>query len=152
MEKYLSPSLRHVRAKQSSRCFKQESDSIGLGEGEVGKCWPLVDTKFQSGWQGRRLQDSFIRMCIWLTILHCKPGQCWEGKFFFFFLGPHLWHVEVPRLGVSWSCSCSLHRSHGNTRSKPHLQPTQLATTPDPNPLSEARDQTRIITETMSGS
>ena len=25
---------------------------------------------------------------------------------FFFLLGPHLWHVEVPRLGVKWSCSC----------------------------------------------
>ena len=21
-------------------------------------------------------------------------------QFFFFFLGPHLWHIEVPRLGV----------------------------------------------------
>lgn len=26
--------------------------------------------------------------------------------FFFFFLQLHLWHVEVPRLGANWSCSC----------------------------------------------
>ena len=25
---------------------------------------------------------------------------------FFVFLGPHLQHMEVPRLGVKWSCSC----------------------------------------------
>ena len=24
----------------------------------------------------------------------------------FCFLGPHFWHMEVPRLGVNWSCSC----------------------------------------------
>ena len=26
--------------------------------------------------------------------------------FFFFFLGPYLWHIEVPGLGVNQSCSC----------------------------------------------
>ena len=26
-------------------------------------------------------------------------------KNFFVFLGPHLWHMEVPRLVSSWSCS-----------------------------------------------
>ena len=36
--------------------------------------------------------------------------------------------------------------SHSNVESKPHLQPTsQLMPTPDPNPLSEARDWTRIL-------
>ena len=25
---------------------------------------------------------------------------------FFFFLWPYPWHMEVPRLGVTWSCSC----------------------------------------------
>ena len=24
------------------------------------------------------------------------------------FLGPHPWHVEVPRLGSNWNCSCQL--------------------------------------------
>ena len=36
--------------------------------------------------------------------------------------------------------------SHSNVESKPHLQPTsQLMPTPDPNPLSEARDWTLIL-------
>ena len=39
---------------------------------------------------------------------------------FFFFLGPHLQHVEIPGLGV---------------KSEPHLQPTpQLVAMPDPEP------------------
>ena len=31
-----------------------------------------------------------------------KWSQVLEGllKIFFFFLGPHPWHIEVPRLGV----------------------------------------------------
>ena len=64
---------------------------------------------------------------------------------FFFFLGPHLWHMEVPRLG---------------TESELQLPATATAT-PDPrricnlhcssqqhrilNPLREARDQTCIL-------
>ena len=42
------------------------------------------------------------------------------------FLGPHLWHVEVPRLGVELELQLptGLHHSHGNTRSEPCLQPT----------------------------
>ena len=39
--------------------------------------------------------------------------------------------------------AAGLHQSHTNVESKPHLQPTpQLTATPDPYPLSEARDQT----------
>ena len=53
---------------------------------------------------------------------------------FFLFLGPHLWHVEVPRLGVeSEATAASLRHSHSNIESEPHLQPTpQLMATLDP--------------------
>ena len=67
--------------------------------------------------------------------------------FFFWFLGPHLWHMEVSRLGVSselqllayttaiatWDPShvCDLHYSSPQCRI--------------PNPLSEARDGTLIL-------
>ena len=48
--------------------------------------------------------------------------------FFFFFsflLGLHLWHTEVPRLGVKIrAAAADLLHSHGNARSKPCLQPT----------------------------
>ena len=46
--------------------------------------------------------------------------------FFSFFLGLHLWHMEVARLGVEWDCSSGLGHSQGNTEII--------------NPLSEAWD------------
>ena len=73
--------------------------------------------------------------------------------FFFLFLGPHLWHLEVPSLGV-------------DTELQLPLYPTATAT-PDPSHVhdlrcslwqcqilkpSEAGDQTRILTDTMLGS
>ena len=67
--------------------------------------------------------------------------------FFFFFLGPHPRHMEVPRLGAEselqlpayttataaqdLSCICNLHRSS-----------RQLGIL---DPLSEARDRTRVL-------
>ena len=70
--------------------------------------------------------------------------------FFFCFLGPHLWHVEVPRLGAkeelelpadatataTWEPShvCDLHHSS---------RQRQI-----PDPLSEARDRTHILRDT----
>ena len=47
-----------------------------------------------------------------------------------FFLGPHPWHMEVPRLGVE---SAGLQHSNSNARSELSLGPsTQLTATPDP--------------------
>ena len=56
--------------------------------------------------------------------------------FFFSFLGLHLRHIEVPKLGVEWeqelpayatprasldlSCVCDLHTAHGNAGSLTH--------------------------------
>ena len=73
--------------------------------------------------------------------------------FLFVFLGPHLWHREVPRLGVKselellayttatatpdLSCIFDLHQS---------LWQHQVL-----NPLSEAREQTRILMDTRRG-
>ena len=73
---------------------------------------------------------------------------------FFFFLGPYLQLMEVPRLGVEselqllayataiatpdLSCLCSLCHSLGQC---------QIL-----NTLNEARDRTCILTDTMSGS
>ena len=63
---------------------------------------------------------------------------------FFYFLRPHLWHTEVPRLGIESepqlpayitatvtqdpSCACNLHRNRRIL-----------------NPLSEAKDQTCLL-------
>ena len=66
--------------------------------------------------------------------------------FFFFFLGPYPWHMEVPRLGVKLELQlsatatpdlnhvCDLHHSSRQRRVL--------------NSLSEARDQTRNLTDT----
>ena len=65
--------------------------------------------------------------------------------FFFGFLGPHLWHMEVPRLGVDSKLQRLCH-NHSKLGSKPHLRPKpQFMVTPDPYPLSEARDWTRNL-------
>ena len=72
--------------------------------------------------------------------------------FFFLFLGPHLWHMEVPRLGVKSklqppayttatpppgrSCVCDLCLHHSSWQQRIL------------NPLSEARDQTFILMDT----
>ena len=50
-------------------------------------------------------------------------------SFFFFLLGPHLWHMEIPELeSYTWS---PRHR-HSNARSEPHWPMPQLVETQDP--------------------
>ena len=51
----------------------------------------------------------------------CSPLVCCSMRtwFFFFFLGPHPRHMEVPRLGVELATAAGLHHSHSNMGSKP---------------------------------
>ena len=42
----------------------------------------------------------------------------------FCILGPHLWHMEVPRLGVKSKLLLLAYTSHDNAESEPYLQPT----------------------------
>ena len=67
---------------------------------------------------------------------------------FFFFWGHHMWHMEIPRLGVKLelqlpatttarldpSCSCDLHHSSWQRRIL--------------KPLSKAKDQSHILMDT----
>ena len=51
-----------------------------------------------------RVQDKLLFL---LVLLPPSPTQNLQASggflfFFFVFLGPHLWHMEVPRLGVQW--------------------------------------------------
>ena len=61
----------------------------------------------------------------------------------FFFLGWHLWHMEVPS-GQNAAAAAGLCHSHSNTRSNSYLQPT-----PEQHwilkPLSEASDQMHTL-------
>ena len=53
-------------------------------------------------------------------------------RFFFFFLGLCLLHMEVPRLGVQSELQLLAYHSHSNVGSELHLHPTpQLMATPD---------------------
>jgi len=65
----------------------------------------------------------------------------------FLFLGPHMWHMELPRSrGRIEAVAAGL--CHSNMGSKPHLQPTpQFTTRQILNPLSETGDQTHILME-----
>ena len=50
-----------------------------------------------------------------------------ENFFFFFFgfLGPYLWHMEVPRLrALIGATAAGLHHSRSSIRSEPRLRPT----------------------------
>ena len=60
-------------------------------------------------------------MCQFCAFSHMyiKPQNIHFICFVFRFLGPHLKHMEGPRLAVQ-----SEPYSHSNARSKPHLQPT----------------------------
>ena len=62
--------------------------------------------------------------------------------FVFCFFGPHPWHMEVPRLGSNWSCSCQPQPQQPGP--KLHLRPTlQLMAM-----LTEARYWTYIFMDT----
>ena len=51
------------------------------------------------------------------------------------------------------AAAASLHHSHNNSISEPHVLPTpQLLAMPDPEPTEGARDRTHILTDSMLGS
>ena len=43
--------------------------------------------------------------------------------FFFFFLGPHLWHMEVPRLGLESELQLPAYTTATATRDLSHICP-----------------------------
>ena len=72
--------------------------------------------------------------------------------FFFFpsFLDPHVWHIEIPRLGVELELQSPVHATA--TAMQDPSQVCDLRCSSRQrwmlNPLSEARDQTRILMDT----
>ena len=68
----------------------------------------------------------------------------------FVFLGPHLWHMEVPRLGVESGLQLPAYTTvtaTGNPRCICDLHPS-LRQHPILNPLSKARDQSWVLMDT----
>ena len=64
--------------------------------------------------------------------------------FFFLFLGPHLGHMEVPRLGINCSCSCQPYTTATATRDPSHVCDLRHSSWQCQilDPLSKARDWT----------
>ena len=73
-----------------------------------------------------------------------------------FFLGPHLQHMEVPRLGVESELQLPAYTTATATAAQdprcvcdlPHFSRQHRIL----NPVCEARDPTHILTDTVSGS
>ena len=88
-------------------------------------------------------------MGLWLEVSNKIEDTQFNLFIYFVFSGSRLWHTEVPRLGVksklllpayttataTWDLSsvCKLHHTSQQRRI--------------PNPLSEARDQTQVLTD-----
>ena len=68
-----------------------------------------------------------------------------------FVLWPHLQHLEVPRLGTELELQLLVYAIAMATLDPSHL-PCSLWQHRILNPLSEARDRTRILMDSMSGS
>ena len=66
------------------------------------------------------LNPSSARIWCWFEFLPSSLPISFYFPFFLLFLGPHLQHVEVPRIGVT----LELYHSHGNSGSEPCLQHT----------------------------
>ena len=67
------------------------------------------------------------------------------GFCLFVCLGPHQWHMEVPRPGVG-AAAASLRHSHSNMGSELYLLPTpQLMAIPDPPPTERGQGSTLTL-------
>ena len=78
-------------------------------------------------------------------------NECYS--FFFPFLWPHLWHIEVPGLGVELELQLPAYAIKTATQGLSHLRHLSGSLWQNQlfNALSEARDQTSIFKDTMSG-
>ena len=89
-----------------------------------------------------------------MTILGISQIHSLPFFFFFFFLGQFPWQMEVLQArGPTGAIAASIRRSHSNTVSELHLQPTHSSRQHwILNPLRKARDQTCTLRNTTSGS
>ena len=69
---------------------------------------------------------------------------------FFGFLGPHPWHMEVPRLGVEWELQLCAYTTATATPDGSHVCNLHHGSRQCwiLNPLSEARDKTCVLMDT----
>ena len=95
----------------------------------------------------------FLCLNAWLSL--CTGYIIWKFFFFFFlFRATPTAHGSSQARDQIGPAAASLHHSHSDPGSKPRLQPTPYSSWQHRilNPLGEARDQTYILMDTMSGS
>ena len=93
---------------------------------------------------------------LWLVLSFSLWCLLIKGSliFFFCFLGPLLWHMEVPRLGVESELQLQAYNTATATPDPSHILDLHCSLQQSwiLNPPSKARDQTRVLTDTVSGS
>ena len=90
----------------------------------------------------------FRRIIHQELIFICNVSYHPSNPFFFpfFFFGPHLQHMEVPRLGVQSELQLLACAADTATPDLSHI--LDLHWMPDPYSLSEARDGTHLLVDT----
>ena len=81
-----------------------------------------------------------------------RPFLGYNPQFFFFFcfLGLHLWHMEVPRLGIKLDLQLLAYATATAMQGLSHVYNLHHSSQQHriPDALSEARDQARILMDT----
>ena len=100
----------------------------------------------------------FHSVDIWVltyALIYClsksrTPFSLSLSLFFFFFLGGHLYHVGVPRLGIESELQLPVYTTATATRDLSHVCNLHLSSWQHQifNPLSKARGQTQILMDT----
>ena len=86
---------------------------------------------YKTGFSSKKRNCWFLLFIVW-TLLDFRPKYMFTFCFVFPFLGPHPWHMEVPRLGAESELQLPAYTATG-TRDKPLLQSTpQLTAKLDP--------------------
>ena len=118
--------------------------------------YPVTKTVFQTissvmmsqQWRITGLMQSSFR----INVLKRKEKDPWD--FLLYFLWPHLWHMEVLRSGVKSKLQPQAYTTATATPGLSHICNLHCSLWQHQilNPLSEARDQTHTLMDTMSGS
>ena len=117
--------------------IKESEGRFPYSRGISSECKYQQVHELQMSWECSAWLQPWDREGAVLFSGHTVLGVFFVFLFFCFcFLGLHLWHMEVPRLGVKSELQLPAYTTvHGNARSLTHW-------------ASEARDRTQILMDT----